>query len=259
MCFFYKFIDRRIIDELVPSARMKYAKVLKAQISLYLILGSIMIISVFKGAPDTSPNRSPSSDHVSYEAVTGESADEDKTVWDTFYKNKNFAYGKEAIEFLRSSISLIPRGRAFVPAMGEGRNAIFLAKQGFMVDGNDISDVAVDKTLAEAKKQNVSIKANVADLNQYPYPESYYDFILVSLFYEKSLIPQFKKALKKGGYIMFYNKIASTTLVKDGSPSDFTVKQGELKDAFKEYKIVKPYQEYIENGSKMAVILAKKP
>ena len=78
---------------------------------------------------------------------------------------------------------MIPKGRAFVPAMAEGRNAIYLAKKGFIVEGNDISEVAIDRALEAAKKQNLEIKATVSDLEQFKYPSERYDFILVSQFY----------------------------------------------------------------------------
>ncbi len=225
---------------------------------LYLILGSVISLSFFRPSPHASPSKNINGDRASYEAVTGESADEDRTVWDSFYKNKSHIYGKEAIAYLQENIDLIPKGRAFVPAMGEGRNAIYLAKKGFNVDGNDISDVAVDKALAEAKLQHVTIKANIVDLKLYSYPENYYDFILMSLFYDKELLPHLKKALKKGAYIMFYAKVELKG-VRDNSPSDFAVKAGELKEAVKEYQIIKPYQEFVDHGIRVATILAKKP
>ncbi len=90
-----------------------------------------------------------------YEAVTGESADEDKSFWDSFYKEKNYIYGKDAVGFLKDNLTKIPKGKAFVPAMGEGRNAVYLAKHGFDVTGNDISEIAIDKAKVLAKQQNV--------------------------------------------------------------------------------------------------------
>lgn len=197
--------------------------------------------------------------HALYEAITGESADDDRSAWDSFYKSRSNAFGKDAIDFLKQHLSKIPRGRAFVPAMGEGRNALFLAKNGFSVEGVDISQVAVQKALADAKALKVNIKATVEDLTQYRYPENYFDLIVVSLYYDKSLIPKFKQSLKKGGYILFYNKLAAAQLkgTHGIAPDDFTVKSGELKEDFKDYQI-KDYREFKDRGSSIAAILAKK-
>ncbi len=187
------------------------------------------------------------SDAATYEAVTGDSADEDRAVWDSFYKTKSNAFGKEAVGFLKDNIHLVSKGRAFVPAMGEGRNAIYLAKKGFNVEGNDLSETAVNRAIDEAKAQGVVLKGVVADLNQYRYPENYYDFLFVSLFYSSDLLPKFKRSLKKGGYIMLYNRLNTGHPSQKNSPDDFLVKSAELKLALKDFQI-KSFKEYKDHG-----------
>jgi tellurite methyltransferase len=198
-------------------------------------------------------------DHATYEAVTGDSADEDRSVWDSFYKNKNFVFGKDAVSFLKDNIHLIPKGKAFVPAMGEGRNAIYLAKKGFTVDGNDLSEVAIDKALNEARAQKVAIKATIADLTTLQFQPNFYDFVLVSLFYKRDLADQFKKTVKKGGYIMLYLRLeAANQHLKNITPDDFAVKPNELKQEFKDFDI-KIYKEYTDHGIRVVGLLARKP
>lgn len=203
-----------------------------------------------------------SSDHATYEAVTGDSADEDRSVWDSFYKNKNFIFGKDAIGFLKDNIHRIPKGRVFVPAMGEGRNAIYLAKMGFTVDGNDLSEVAIDKALNEARREKVVIKPILGDLNLHKFTDNQYDFVLASLFYTRDLAEKFKKTLKKGGYIMLYLRLDENSKkgeqYKNITPDDFAVKPNELKEEFKEYEI-KVYKEYTDHGSRVVGMLARKP
>lgn len=190
-----------------------------------------------------------------YEAVTGESADEDKSFWDSFYKEKNYIYGKDAVGFLKEHLSKIPKGKAFVPAMGEGRNAVYLAKNGFNVTGYDISEIAVDKALVLAKKHNVSIKAGVVDLKQFKFVENQFDFIFLSLFYDRSLIPNLKKTLKKGGYIMIYEEIYNGDPKK--APSLFWVKSNELNEVLKDFKMI-TYKEFEDHGKKVVGALAQK-
>lgn len=45
----------------------------------------------------------------------------------------------EPAKFLVENIDLLPRGRALDIAMGSGRNAVYLAKIGFQVEGVDAS------------------------------------------------------------------------------------------------------------------------
>ena len=60
--------------------------------------------------------------------------------------------------FLVENIDLLPRGRALDVAMGNGRNAIYLAKMGFQVEGVDASREAVEEALAHANEEGVSIQ-----------------------------------------------------------------------------------------------------
>jgi len=225
------------------------------QLVFNLFLASFLGISpAHAGHPQVGGANDPST----YEAVTGDSADDDRTLWDSFYKNKTNAFGKEAVGFLKDHLHEIKLGRAFVPAMGEGRNAIFLAKHGFVVDGNDLSEVAVDHAIEEAKIQHVNIKGIVADLTEYKYPENYYDLVMVSLFYMGDLVPKFKRSLKKGGYLMFYEKLDTGKPMANTSPDDFLVKSEELKAALKDFD-VKVFKEYKDHDVSVVGVLARKP
>lgn len=51
---------------------------------------------------------------------------------------------------LVDNTDLLPHGRALDVAMGNGRNAIYLAKIGFEVEGIDISRDAIEAALARA-------------------------------------------------------------------------------------------------------------
>jgi 2-polyprenyl-3-methyl-5-hydroxy-6-metoxy-1,4-benzoquinol methylase len=83
----------------------------------------------------------------------------------------------------------LTKGKALVLAMGEGRNAVFLAKNGFDVDGCDISEVAIEKTKILAKEHNVKLNAFVADLEEYRIPNNKYDLITCIYYMQRSLIP----------------------------------------------------------------------
>ncbi len=197
-------------------------------------------------------------DPSTYEAITGESADEEKAAWDSFYRSRESGFKNQPVGFLRDHLTMIPKGRAFIPAMGIGQNAIYLAKKGFLVEGVDISEVAIDTAHEAAKKQGVSIKASASDLDQFKYPTDRFDLIVVSQFYRDSLIPKFKAALKKGAYILFYEKRDTGKPQKQVSPDDFLVKSSDLKAALKDLDI-RIFQEYRDHGTEVIGVLARKP
>jgi len=84
--------------------------------------------------------------------------------------------------------------------MGNGRNAIYLAKMGFDVEGVDISREAIGEAMARALEEGVSIQAMVADLEKIPYfDEEAYDVVICFNYLQRSLMPQMKNWIKPGG------------------------------------------------------------
>jgi tellurite methyltransferase len=197
-------------------------------------------------------------DSKTFEAITGESVDDDHSAWDRFYKKKDHAFGRDAVGFLKEHLSSLKKGEAFVPAMGEGRNALFLAKNGFKVLGVDLSSVAVDRAIVEARNQKLPLRGVVADLFHYPYPKGQYDLVLVSLFYSPELLPRFKQTLKKGGKLMLYLKLDTGRGKDRSAPDDFTVKPGELKAALSDLEVLS-YREFRDQSVDVVGVLARKP
>ena len=84
--------------------------------------------------------------------------------WDARYAEPGYAFGEDANDFLVEHASLIPKGRVLCLAEGEGRNAVFLAKQGYSVTAVDNSSVGLEKARQLAHKNNVEIETIQSDL-----------------------------------------------------------------------------------------------
>ena len=54
---------------------------------------------------------------------------ETNSQWDEFYKGAECAWGLEPDWELRAYLEVIPKGKALDLGIGEGRNALFLAKK----------------------------------------------------------------------------------------------------------------------------------
>ena len=100
-------------------------------------------------------------------------------MWNERYNEPGFAYGTEPNEFLAAMVSRLPSGgRVLCLAAGEGRNAVFLARQGFEVHAVDASEVGVEKTRALAAESGVVVTAQQADLRHFPLGEACWDGII---------------------------------------------------------------------------------
>ena len=207
------------------------------------------------GAAETRPKGTNA-----YQMVTGDDSEEDRGRWDQLYKTQAYVFGKEPAEFLRQHVELLPPGRALDIAMGEGRNAVYLAKKGFNVDGVDISEVGMAKARRLARENNVTIRTINADLNTYQIRPETYEVIVNIDYLQRSLIPQIKRGLKKGGVVVFENQ--STEQLKNpggqGIRRDYLLEIGELKALFREFEIL-VYRETNDGKDARVRMIARKP
>lgn len=89
-------------------------------------------------------------------------------MWDQRYSEEGFAYGTEPNDFLKAEYSRIPEGgRVLCLAEGEGRNAVFLAKQGYSVTAVDQSSVGLQKAESLAIDSGVDISTLQTNLAVY--------------------------------------------------------------------------------------------
>lgn len=79
-------------------------------------------------------------------------------MWDKRYAADHYIYGTEPNQFLRNNISSIPLGKVLCLAEGEGRNAVYLARQGYTVTAVDASIVGLEKAQQLADKHKVSVE-----------------------------------------------------------------------------------------------------
>lgn len=77
-------------------------------------------------------------------------------------------------EELKDLVPLVPSGAAVLDlGCGEGRNALYLAEQGFRVRAVDVSAAAIRKLNHRASQRGVNVEAEVQDLRTYVLREAY--------------------------------------------------------------------------------------
>ncbi len=192
------------------------------------------------------------------EAITGDSTYEDKSAWEAYYRRKLNDDHLPPVEIIKEFSVKLPKGaKIFCPAMGEGRNALFLAKRGFDVTGNDISESAVQKVRADANHKKIQLKTIIGDLTQMNIPNNSYDAIVLSYFYMGELVPKWKTALKKGGVIIAQQRLLGQTSRETGVPSEFNVQAGEIETAFSGWKVLSKQEIKSKIGTSIALVLQK--
>lgn len=149
-------------------------------------------------------------------------------MWDQRYAETEFAYGTAPNDFLKAEYSKIPEGgKVLCLAEGEGRNAVFLAQQGYRVTAVDQSSVGLEKAQNFAAEQGVAITTIVADLADYDLGNELWDGIVSIAAHvpgplRKALHAQAVSALKKGGVFIleaYTERQAETSGVGGPPPS----------------------------------------
>lgn len=129
--------------------------------------------------------------------------------WDKSFSVKEFVYGETANSFIQSKSNIIPAQASIACfAEGEGRNAVFLAKQGHEVTTYDQSIIGLKKTKTLAHKNKVNVKTVEMDLTKKKVKDNQYDAaIMVFGHVPKEDQPFFMQSLidsvKPGGYVIF--------------------------------------------------------
>lgn len=180
----------------------------------------------------------------------------DQKRWEKRFGRKEFALGKEPNPFLKKHIHLLPKGRALDVATGEGRNAVFLAQNGFEVDAVDISEKGLKKARKLAREKGVKINTFLVDLDRYQIEKERYDLIANFYFLKRRLIPRIRKGLKKGGKVIFETYVLEHRTLGTGGPKQakYFLKPNEPLRLFRNFRILF-YREGIfrEGGKRKAV------
>jgi len=153
--------------------------------------------------------------------------------------------------FLVDNLHLLPPGRALDLAMGQGRNAIYLATHGFDVDGVDLDAQRVAQVSAAAQELGAPLRAIVANLEDgsYRLPRETYDVIVVFNYLHRPLFPQIRQALVRGGVVVY--RTFTVEQVAFGRPKNpaFLLQRGELQQRFHGWEQL-VYREGVEPARK---------
>src|SRR5262245_5018804 len=132
----------------------------------------------------------------------------------------------------------LPKGRALDIATGKGRNATFLAERGFQVVGIDISPVGLEIARRTAQEKCLVIDWQEGDLNCIELPKEYYDLVLNLNYLQRSLVPQIKKTLKPGGWVIFETYLTDQSKIGDPINPDYLLLHNELLDFFRVFRFL---------------------
>lgn len=128
--------------------------------------------------------------------------------WEDAYRSVESLWGLKPDRPLIEYAKVVPKGVILDLGIGEGRNALFFAKMGYEVEGVDISQTAIERSLQRAETENLRIKAKVKDLKEIEIAQGKYSLIIAAWvlnFLRKTeadkIVNKIKNGLKKDGLV----------------------------------------------------------
>ena len=103
----------------------------------------------------------------------------DSADWDSRYAGTELLWSAGPNRFLVAELEGLPPGRALDLACGEGRNALWLAEQGWQATGIDFSAVAVERARRVAGERRLAAVFEQADVLGYEPPAAAFDLVIV--------------------------------------------------------------------------------
>jgi 2-polyprenyl-3-methyl-5-hydroxy-6-metoxy-1,4-benzoquinol methylase len=140
--------------------------------------------------------------------MTKSGADPQQVFWDERYGDTRYIFGIKPNAFLTTQAHLLRPGmKALVPGDGEGRNSVWLARQGLEVQAVDISGQGIAKAAKLAEEAGVNVGFERANLLHWDWPENRFDVMAVLFLHfldadRPRMHEAMLRALKPGGLLI---------------------------------------------------------
>lgn len=187
---------------------------------------------------------------------------EQNQFWNERFNREEFIFGKEPNEYLvqQTKAHLKPGLKILCIADGEGRNGVWLAKQGMQVDAFDVSDIALAKAKQFAQDNSVKVNYSLSDTDGWTWESNSYDAI-VAIFIQfadsemrQRIFKQVQLALKPGGIFILQGYTPKQIEYKTGGPSllEHLYTEEGIRDLTKELRVLdlNCYEKVLSEGAR---------
>ncbi|MCO8129069.1 class I SAM-dependent methyltransferase [Acidimicrobiia bacterium EGI L10123] len=152
----------------------------------------------------------------------------DRHAWNERYEATDLVWTAGPNQTFADEVGGLEPGTALDLAAGEGRNAIWLATQGWTATAVDFSDVALDKARQLAEARDVEIETVVADVTTHVPTAGAYDLVAVIYLHlpadDRRLVHQrAAAAVAPGGTLIVLGHDTTNLTDGHGGPQDAAV------------------------------------
>lgn len=149
------------------------------------------------------------------------------TNWNDRFATPDYVFGREASQFVvRNEPKLAGGSRLLCIADGEGRNSVYLARKGHIVDANDYAVNAIAKAKALAAEAGVTVNFAEVDLGGWTWPVNRYDAVFAVFFQfawppvRDQIFAGLKRCVVPGGRIFLHGYTPKQLEYRTGGPPE---------------------------------------
>ena len=166
-----------------------------------------------------------------------------RDTWNQRFAAEHYVFGESPNAYLQSQVAHLVPGHALAVADGEGRNGVWLAEQGLVVDAFDFSENAIRKAKALAQMRQVQVDFSVSDWQSFHWQEAHYDNV-VGIFFQfanaadrQQIFAHMDACLKPGGTLLIQGYTPRQLDFNTGGP-------GKLEHLYDEALLLKAFGHY---------------
>jgi 2-polyprenyl-3-methyl-5-hydroxy-6-metoxy-1,4-benzoquinol methylase len=152
----------------------------------------------------------------------------DREAWNRRYEGEDLIWTAQPNRFMAGEVAGLSPGRALDLGAGEGRNAVWLAEQGWDTTAVDFSEVGLAKGEELAARRGVRVKWVQADLRDYEPPAGAFDLVVVVYIHlpadeRRGMLAAAASAVAPGGALLVLGHDSSNIEHGYGGPQDPTI------------------------------------
>ena len=193
-------------------------------------------------------------------AVTDNPFTDPAGTWNKRFAGGDYLFGTVPNHWLCEHAAVWqPGGRVLCVADGEGRNSVWLASRGLIVDAFDVAEMGVAKARRLAAAQGVSVNFTIADSDAFAWPHAAYDGV-AAIFVQfadpamrERLFSNIIGSIRPGGTLVLQGYTPKQLEYRTGGPphESHLYTEAMLRAAFAEMEIIelREYEAEIAEGA----------